>query len=413
MVNNNAEIQDQTKVMINIRGTIYETFESTLARYPNTLMGSFTKTSPYYNSKKQQYCLDRDRKAFDSILFYYQSRGKLIRPIDVDETIFLSELQFFNIDHNNVTQLEYGSSNFSIPKTNKRAERNSDVHTFFDIFLSWPCGVIVVTYILTLCLLSSLQYQQMLSNLCGRMETNSSKSSQNIKEDNHPFIILQYTCGVWFVFEFILRLRQAECKPRYTKSILGIADIITVVSIFSQLFIHHFDWCVQTSTIWLANITRICSLVCMFKLSRYSTGLKLFGVTVKACAKQLILSFYCVGLCILVFSFIIYYSEENVNPKFESIIDAFWYTIVTLTTVGYGDLVPVSVLGKIFGGICCVFGVTIVMAWPATIFVSYFQQVYNYEIGLKKKKSRNYLSSKIMKIRRGLMQLDNTGCAFK
>ena len=420
--NNETETQvwqDNTKVTINIRGTIFETFESTLSRYPNSLLGNSHKRAPYYDSIKKQYYFNRDKETFDAILYYYQSSGKLIRPESIKEDVFIAELEFFQIDPHNVAELEYGSSNFKIPRHKKRAlsqERNPEKN-YTDIFLSWPCGVIVLLYMLTLCLSSTGQYQIILPWGCGDM-TNSSKTNQDItlqllEANDHPIVVLHYICSMWFLIEFILRFLRSEFQLKYIKSLLGVIDIISVVSVASQILLRQFDVCQKNVLIWLANIIRTLSILCMLKLARYSTGLKLFGLTVKACSGQLILSFYCVGICLLFFSSAIYYSEESVNPSFTSILDAFWYTIVTLTTVGYGDIVPVSLIGKFFGSICSVFGVTIVMAWPATIFVSYFQDMYNYEIGQKKKKSKKSWYSKIFKFRKGLIRLDKTGCTIR
>lgn len=429
MPNNNDSqshfTQDSKKVVINIRGTIFETYEATLLRYPDTLLGCSDKRAPYYNPRKKQYCFNCDREAFDAILYYYQSSGKLIKPKDVNEDIFLAELEFFQIDPYNVAELEYGSSKFRVPKKKQGNQEEGrlelgfgKIYTFYDILLSWPCGLIVVLYILILCVSSAGRYQMILPRSCNRVLTNTSlqtrrKTTQSLDANDHGLVVLHYICSVWFLLEFILRLLTSELKVKYIRSVLGVIDIITILSMFSQILLRQFDACQSRFLIWFINVMRTISILCMFKLSRYSTGLRLFGLTVKACSGQLILSFYCVGICLLFFSTVIYYSEESVNLRFTSILDAFWYTIVTLTTVGYGDIVPVSPIGKIFGAICSVFGVTIVMAWPATIFVSHFKEMYNHEMGQKRKKRRKFWSNKIFKFRKGLMRLDRTGCTFR
>ncbi|XP_028405526.1 potassium voltage-gated channel protein Shaker-like [Dendronephthya gigantea] len=417
---------DSQKVVINVRGTIFETYETTLLKYPDTLLGSSDKRAPYYNTRKKQYCFKCDREAFDAILYYYQSSGKLIRPKDVNEDIFLAELEFFQIDPYNVADLEYGPSNFRIPKKRQGNQEEEilesgygKISTFYDAFLSWPCGLIVILYMLTLCLSSAGQYQMMLPRSCSDVFTNNTslqskrKTTQLLDANDHPLVVLHYICSVWFLLEFILRFLISELKVKYIRSVLGFIDIITILSMFSQILLRQFDACQLRFLMWLINVMRTLSILCMFKLSRYSTGLRLFGLTVKACSGQLILSFYCVGICLLFFSSVIYYSEESVNLDFTSILDAFWYTIVTLTTVGYGDITPVSLIGKTFGAICSVFGVTIVMAWPATIFVSHFKEMYNHEMGQKRKKERKFWSNKIFKFRKGLMRLDATGCTFR
>lgn len=72
-------------------------------------------------------------------------------------------------------------------------------------------------------------------------------------------------------------------------------------------------------------------------------------------------------MAIIIFATIMYYAEKKVSEtKFTSIPASFWYTIVTLTTLGYGDFVPSTVMGKIVGGICSLSGV-LVIALPVPV----------------------------------------------
>ena len=78
-------------------GMYFETYAETLARFPTTLLGSYKTRRYYYNTHREEYFFDRNRLAFDAVLFYYQSGGILACPPGVGEDIFTEELAFFQI----------------------------------------------------------------------------------------------------------------------------------------------------------------------------------------------------------------------------------------------------------------------------------------------------------------------------
>jgi len=82
-----------------------------------------------------------------------------------------------------------------------------------------------------------------------------------------------------------------------------------------------------------------------------------FEKTITTSAKEFsfLILFFLVSM--VIFSTIIFFVEDGANPKFSSIPASFWWTVVTMTTVGYGDIVPVTVGGKIVGFVCALTGV--------------------------------------------------------
>lgn len=114
----------------------------------------------------------------------------------------------------------------------------------------------------------------------------------------------------------------------------------------------------------------------VFKFSRHSQGLRILGYTLKSCASELGFLVFSLAMAIIIFATIMYYAEKKVfETKFTSIPAAFWYTIVTLTTLGYGDFVPSTVVGKIVGGVCSLSGV-LVIALPVP--VSLITKLFNF-----------------------------------
>lgn len=88
---------DYSIVKINVSGKKYQTYESTLRRYPDTLLGSPDTRAPFYDTMKGEYFFDRHRSCFTSILYYYQSEGTLIRPVNLSPDVFMQECCFFGI----------------------------------------------------------------------------------------------------------------------------------------------------------------------------------------------------------------------------------------------------------------------------------------------------------------------------
>ncbi|CAH3119113.1 unnamed protein product [Pocillopora meandrina] len=76
---------------------MFETLEETLSRYPDTLLGCPKKRVQYFDKRNDEYFFNRNRLAFDAILFYYQSYGRLVRPDMVPENVFIDEVRFFQI----------------------------------------------------------------------------------------------------------------------------------------------------------------------------------------------------------------------------------------------------------------------------------------------------------------------------
>ena len=115
---------------------------------------------------------------------------------------------------------------------------------------------------------------------------------------------------------------------------------------------------------------RLLRLVRLLKLGRYSKSLSRMALAVKIAKEDLFLALAATSVMLLIASFGIYQFENPVQPeKFSSVFESLWWALATLTTVGYGDIYPITIGGKIFTGAILMIGLGVV-ALPAGIIAS-------------------------------------------
>jgi len=126
------------------------------------------------------------------------------------------------------------------------------------------------------------------------------------------------------------------------------------------------------------RIVRLFRLLRVLKLLRYNRAIKHFSDALHEVHDELLLYLTATGFMIYLASAGIYYFEHIVNPHFKSIFHSLWWSIVTLTTVGYGDAVPVTIGGKVFTGCLLVIALAII-AVPSGLIASGMTTVRNRE----------------------------------
>lgn len=177
---------------------------------------------------------------------------------------------------------------------------------------------------------------------------------------------------LFFTLEYILRVYSIVENPkykdpiagrwRYMKSSLAIIDLLAFFPFYLTFF----------ADLRFLRIFRLMALFRVFKIARYLYALNIFKMVLKDRKEQLILSFFFILFVLVIISFVMFYTEHDAQPdKFSSIPSTMWWGIATLTTVGYGDIVPITPLGKFLGGFFAIAGVGL-LALPAGILSSGF-----------------------------------------
>ncbi|KAL9962984.1 hypothetical protein ACROYT_G032143 [Oculina patagonica] len=179
----------------------------------------------------------------------------------------------------------------------------------------------------------------------------------------------------WFTFEYVMRVISAPKKVKFITSALGMVDFLAILPYYITLMFQE-DGMLLTSFPVL-RIIRLIRVLRVLKLSRYSKGLKVLAKTLLISGKDLPSLFAVLIINVILFSSVVYYVENDVkDTDFESIPDAFWWTIITMTAVGYGDKVPKGALGKLIGAICAVSGIVVLFCFPTPVLLSHFEEMY-------------------------------------
>ncbi|MCX7550736.1 ion transporter [Xanthomarina sp. F2636L] len=181
-------------------------------------------------------------------------------------------------------------------------------------------------------------------------------------EPNTRFIlsVIEIFCVVVFTVEYLLRIYVTNKKLRFIFSFYGIIDLLAILPFYLSFGVD----------LRSLRALRFLRLFRVFKLVRYNRALNHFTKAITS-AKEEILLFLFITLILIYFAAVgIYYFENEAQPEhFSSILDSLWWSIVTLTTVGYGDVYPITAGGKIFTFFILLIGLGIV-AIPTGIISS-------------------------------------------
>ena len=124
------------------------------------------------------------------------------------------------------------------------------------------------------------------------------------------------------------------------------------------------------------RILRLFRIVRIFKLGRNNPSLRLFGKAIYAVKSELYFTLFLATLLILFSASAIYYLENDAQPeKYSSITESIWWATISLTTVGYGDVYPVTLGGKIFATLISLVGIGIVAIPTGIISASFVEQI--------------------------------------
>lgn len=194
-----------------------------------------------------------------------------------------------------------------------------------------------------------------------------------------------------FTAEYFLRIWTADLlfdtgstsakRLKFCTSSFGIIDLFAILPFYLPL-IFPFD-------LRFVRILRLFRLLRIFKLDRYSKSLKTIKSVLQETRTELSMTIFMASILLIFSSTMMYYVEHDAQPdKFQNIGESLWWSVATLTTVGYGDIYPVTALGKFISGIIALIGIAFV-ALPTGIISSAFIEKIRNERSSKKHICKN------------------------
>ncbi|XP_059359536.1 potassium voltage-gated channel subfamily D member 3-like isoform X3 [Carassius carassius] len=405
---NKNKHQDEL-IILNVSGRRFQTWRNTLDRYPDTLLGSSEKEF-FFNEETREYFFDRDPDVFRSILNFYRT-GKLHYPRYECISAYDEELAFFGIipeiisdccyeeykdrKRENVERLmddlednkDSKLPNMTFRETMWRAFENPHTSTMALVFYYVTGFFIAISVITNVVETVPCGYMPNQRDIpCGERYTEA-------------FFCMDTACVMIFTVEYLMRLFAAPSRYRFMRSVMSIIDVVAILPYYIGLVMtNNEDVSGAFVTLRVFRVFRI------FKFSRHSQGLRILGYTLKSCASELGFLLFSLTMAIIIFATVMFYAEKgSSSSKFTSIPASFWYTIVTMTTLGYGDMVPKTIAGKIFGSICSLSGV-LVIALPVPVIVSNFSRIYHQNQRADKRRAQ-----KVQKARLSRMRITKSG----
>lgn len=199
---------------------------------------------------------------------------------------------------------------------------------------------------------------------------------------NDPFFVVETLCICWFSFELLVRLAACPSKAVFFKNVMNLIDFVAILPYFVALgteLARQRGVGQPAMSLAILRVIRLVRVFRIFKLSRHSKGLQILGQTLRASMRELGLLIFFLFIGVVLFSSAVYFAEvDRADTHFTSIPESFWWAVVTMTTVGYGDMAPVTVGGKIVGSLCAIAGV-LTISLPVPVIVSNFSYFYHRE----------------------------------
>jgi len=409
------------RVTLNVGGVRHEVMWKMLEQVPRSRLGKLVQATTHhhiltlcdtYSLVDNEYFFDRHPRSFNSILNFYRT-GKLHVIDEMCVLAFSDDLEFWMIDEvflESCCQNKYNTRKEHVVEEMKKEANNikkeveenfgdgkfvkyqrclwdliEKPHTSFAakvISVISIAFVVVSTVGMTLNTMPAIQHVDENGNA----------------EDNPKLALIEAVCISWFTIEYLLRFAGSPQKWEFAKGAMNIVDVLAILPYYVSLFLMGDDTEKNTTSFSttispiteeddggtsfddvrrIVQVFRIMRIMRIFKLARHSTGLQSIAFTLKNSYKELGLLMLFLAMGVLIFSSLCYFAEKDEEgTSFTSIPASFWWAIITMTTVGYGDIYPKTGLGKLIGTCCAISGV-LVMALPIPIIVNNFAEFYN------------------------------------
>jgi len=175
---------------------------------------------------------------------------------------------------------------------------------------------------------------------------------------------VEYLLRLWAIVEYPKFRHPIWGRIRYFFSFFALIDLCAILPFFLPNLI--------SADLLIVRALRLFRLVRVLKLGRYSTSFEMIGRVFRTKREEMLSSMFVLAIILIISSSMMYFIEHEAQPKaFPNIPAALWWGVATLTTIGYGDIYPITALGKVFAAVSAILSVGIV-ALPSGIIVTGF-----------------------------------------
>ncbi|MBL0913406.1 MAG: ion transporter [Bacteroidia bacterium] len=164
----------------------------------------------------------------------------------------------------------------------------------------------------------------------------------------------EWVLTILFSLEYVLRLLCVKKPLKYVFSFFGVVDLLSILPTYLGLFIRSSHFLSVIRALRLLRIFRI------FKLTRFVRDSNTILISLRKSRHKIVVFLFFIVLTSIILGSMIYAVENEVNPAFSSIPQSIYWAIVTLSTVGYGDIAPVTPFGKVIASVIMIIGYSII-----------------------------------------------------
>nr|XP_030144861.3 potassium voltage-gated channel subfamily S member 1 isoform X1 [Taeniopygia guttata] len=410
---------EEDVININVGGLRRRLSSSALSKFPDTRLGrllscdseeSILQLCDDYDVSAREFYFDRNPGFFLYVLHFYQT-GKLHVMEELCVFSFCQEIEYWGINEffldsccsyrYHERKLESRHHNWDeeseVSSVDTSPDEISDINHDLLRYSTLRCGnlrkrlwltmenpgysipsklfsfvsiSVVLVSIATMCIHSMPEYQE--------VDENGNVLDEPILHK------LEYFCISWFTFEVSSRLLLSPNPRKFFKHPLNLIDIVSVLPFYFTLLVD----VTMGSDSELGNlgkvvqVFRLMRIFRVLKLARHSTGLRSLGATLKHSYREVGILLLYLAVGVSVFSGVAYTAEKEEDVGFDTIPACWWWGTVSMTTVGYGDVVPVTVAGKLAAS-GCILGGILVVALPITIIFNKFSHFYRKQKALE------------------------------
>ena len=359
-------------IKLNVCGRCFQAKLNVFSRFPDTTLGDSTSRSLLWNEERKEYILDAHPLSFEAIFQFYQT-GYLRRPYEVHFDTFVDELRRLKFSKQIIDAFTEICEPAKCFATRHRMHARGRIKYWLQKLVNIASLIFSIISIVILCMETMPSFKQPAPVKGHASITRLTSNLENV------FFIIETICVAWFTGEYVTGFVLSARKLDFVRDAYSVIDLLAVLPYFVQLAVDAsaYDGDISRGRFGgFLSLLRTLRVVRVLKLAKHSAGLQILLRSLGDSVREVVLVFGCLLGCGLVCAVLVYHAEcGNRENQIRSVPNGLWWAIITMTTVGYGDVVPLTPLGKLVGGACAILG-ALFLVLPATFVSANFSRYY-------------------------------------